>query len=334
MDDDKYSASIARIEAHRARRVAEMLVLSDSPEYADQPEEMLVDLSNLNASEVMAEYRRRHAKFGTTPFDPEGKILRLFPGGITIWSGHPGQGKTTFLRQLVCHILKRGSSVFLASLEEHPHDTLVRIAATAAGRSEPTDDDLAWFMDAYAKRFRLWGFVGVADHLRLLSAVRKLADQGIRHAVIDSLMRLDVSNRDLDAQKSFANLIAATAQTSKCHIHLVAHPRKLISAEQELDLNDVAGAKEFGCVADNVIFVRRGKTERQFVDEQASPMVLSIKKQRHHDGGIRDVVGWLHKRFRQFHVDQYASEPTNYLPEDAIKYLRTADAAAVAKESQ
>ena len=312
-----YESTVAKIDSYRARKIGEMLVTQNAPEFMAEPEDVLVDIEALSGKELLAQYQARQAKYGTTPFDPEGKLLRLYPGGLTIWSGFPGAGKTTLLRQLVCHILKRGSSVFLASLEENPRDMLVRLAATAAGKLEPSADDIAWFQDAYAKRFRLWGVMGIAKHLKLLAVIRKLAEQGVRHAVIDSLMCLDVSNKDIEAQKDFANLVATTARVANIHLHLVAHPRKLISADQEPDLNDVAGAKELGGVADNVIFVRRSKTEAVLSNSTVTPMVVSVKKQRHHTGATRDVGGWLHHEFRQFHIDQFASQPTRYLPDEA-----------------
>src|SRR6185312_14618893 len=95
-----------------------------------------LDVEHWDAKDMLQAFKSRHAKYGTTPFDPDGNLLRLYPGGLTIWSGYPGAGKTTLLRQLVCHCLARGSAVFLASLEEEPEDVLSHLAATAAGTVE------------------------------------------------------------------------------------------------------------------------------------------------------------------------------------------------------
>lgn len=312
-----YEAVVAKIDAYRARKVGEMLITHDDPEFRAIPRTVLLDLEPLDAKELAAKFYAKQTKFGTVPFDPEGKVLRLYPGGVTIWSGFPGAGKTTLLRQLICHILARGSSCFLATLEEDPSDALCRLAGTAAGHAEPTPDDIAWFIDTYAKRFRLWGVIGIAEHLELLAVVRQLAGQGIRHAVIDSLMCLDVANDDFEGQRRFANLLAATARAAKIHIHLVAHPRKLISADQEPDLNDVAGARELGGMADNVIFVRRSKGESTDPSAEQTPMTVAIKKQRHHTGHVGMISGWYQRRFRQFSLDQYPAAPKWYLPEEA-----------------
>lgn len=299
-------------------RVGEMLITREAPDYDVEPSEVLMNLAELDGAQLLRDHAERHARFGTTPFDPAGDRFRMYPGGVTIWSGFPGAGKTTLLRQLICHLLRKGSSVFLASLEEDPQDVLVRIAATAAGADLPNAHQMQWFIDAYGTRFRLWGMIGLAQHRKLLAVARKLADEfSVRHVVIDSLMCMDIANDDFEAQRKFANLVAATARAANVHIHLVAHPRKLISADQEPDINDVAGARELGGIADNVIFIRRTKGEGTTPHAEMTPMCIAIKKQRHGSGALGDVTGWYHRNYRQFHVEQFPTQASRYLPEDA-----------------
>ncbi|MGC8537152.1 MAG: bifunctional DNA primase/polymerase, partial [Rhizomicrobium sp.] len=308
------------------RRLSKMLVTRVDPKYDADPDEVLLDVMKLDGAELLDEYRKRHAKYGTTPFDQDGERFRLYPGGVTIWSGYPGSGKTTLLRQLVCHCLARGSSVFVASLEEDPRNVLVGLAAVAAGRYEPTPHQMQWFIDAYGERFRLWGVIGIAQHRKLLAVIRKLASEGIKHAVIDSLMCLDVANDDFEAQRQFANLLAATARASNIHIHLVAHPRKTVNSDQEPDINDVGGAREIGGIADNVLFIRRNPNEKFDPLVPVTPMCIAIRKQRHGTGSLGNIVGWYHRSMRQFNLEQFPSGPVRYLPDDA--YLHRGGAAA------
>lgn len=304
--------------ALRGNRIGEMLVTREAPDYEVEPNEVLVNLMELDGAQLLREHTERQSRYGTAPFDPNGDRLRMYPGGVTIWSGFPGAGKTTLLRQLVCHLLKRKSSVFLASLEEDPQDVLVRLAATAAGADLPTAHQMQWFIDEYASRFRLWGGIGLAQHRKLLAVARKLAEEySVRHVIIDSLMCMDISNDDFEAQRNFANFVAATARAANIHIHLVAHPRKLVSADQEPDINDVAGAREIGGIADNVVFVRRAKTEVANPTSAITPMIVVIRKQRHGNGMLGDISGWYHRKYHQFHLDQFPTSATHYLPEDA-----------------
>lgn len=299
----------------RDRRISQMLAPAEAPEFDEDPDELL-DLGRLDGKTLLAEYQEEMSCYATTPFDKHGERLRLYPCGVTIWSGFPGAGKTTLLRQLACHLLHRGQGVFFASLEEHPKHLLVRLAATAAGTENPNAHQVQWFIDAYGERLRIWAKVGMAKHRSILAVVRKLATSGTSHAIIDSLMKLDISSQDFEGQRVFANLLAATAAQTRIHVHLVAHPKKPPQADQDPDINDVGGAKEIGGIADNVVFVRRSRKEGENPLAAETGMCITIRKQRHGNGAMGDIKGWFHRDKRQFHLEQYAS-PIRYLPEDA-----------------
>jgi twinkle protein len=306
--------AIARIDVERARRVGQMLAPAEAPEFDEDPDELL-DMGRLDGKTLLAEYEEEMACFATTPFDRYGERLRLYPCGVTIWSGFPGAGKTTLLRQLACHLLQRDQGVFFASLEEHPKHLLVRLAATAAGTENPNAHQVQWFIDAYGEKLRIWAKVGMAKHRSILAVVRKLATSGTSHAIIDSLMKLDISSQDFEGQRIFANLLAATAAQTRIHVHLVAHPKKPPQADQDPDINDVGGAKEIGGIADNVVFVRRKEGDTPTAG--ATGMRITIRKQRHGNGTLGDITGWFHRHLRQFHIEQFPQGPIHYLPEDA-----------------
>lgn len=301
---------------------------------AEAPTRILMDLTKQDAGEILAGYAERRSNYATAPFDPTGERIRFYRGGITIWSGYPGSGKTTLLRQLACHLLHQGRGVFFASLEEDPEDLVVRLAGVAFGTDEPTSQQLQWFLDWYEPTLRLWGVIGIARHKQLLGVIEMLSQPriipnraepgagytegpGVTHAIIDSLMCLDITNDDFEGQRKFANLMAATARSTGVHIHLVAHPRKAISADQEPDLNDVAGAREIGGIADNVLFVRRLMQSQPF--GECSQMKVMIRKQRHYNGWLGEITGVLNRRLKQFKLDQFDQVPTQYLPKQAYE---------------
>lgn len=300
------------------QRVAKMMAPTSAPEFDHDPDECLLDMGRLDGRQLLAEYEQEMACFATTPFDSHGERLRLYPCGVTIWSGFPGAGKTTLLRQLACHLLQRDQGVFFASLEEHPKHLLVRLAATAAGTDRPSAHQVQWFIDAYSGKLSIWSKVGLAKHRDLLAVIRKLALGGMTHAVIDSLMKLDIPTQDWELQRTFANLVAATAQQTRIHIHLVAHPKKPPAKDEDPDTNDVGGARELAGIADNVLFVRRHRKEGETPNAELTGMRITVAKQRHGFGSLGDITGWFHRRARQFNVDQFA-KPIRYLPEDAYR---------------
>lgn len=306
-------------------KIGGIFVRTDDPAYLEtqiEVPEQVYAFQGQNVAELRRRYRERQANFSTTPFDPEGKFLRLFPGGFTIWSGHPGHGKTTILRQLACHLLHRGQGVFVCSLEEHPEDVFMRHCAVALGREDPSDDGVQWCMDSWEDRLRIWQYRPAssdARHQKIFAAVRVMArDYGVRHVIIDSLMCLDVPGTDWEAQRLFTQSLAATCELSGCHVHLVAHPRKPAQNNQESDIGDIAGSADLGRKADNVLFVKRATNEQQaMVDPNLRHMIISIKKQRYGTGHICDISGFFHVRLRQFVLDQFQREPTRYLSEQA-----------------
>lgn len=309
-------SSIAKIDAHRARKLGEMLVTRGS-EFRE-PKSVLFDLASQDARQLLETYNKTRASYATSPFDPQGSKLKFYDRGYTIWSGYPGAGKTTAIRQLVCHLLNAQHKVFVASLEEHPVDVIVHLAGVAFGREVPTQDQLQWFIDYYSDSLRIWGSIGVAKREELMGTMQQLASEGVRHAVIDSLMCLDISSQDWEGHRVFANLLNSMAIESNLHIHLIAHPRKAVSVEQEADINDIAGGADYGRLAHNVVFVRREKTQAGY-NPDLGGMRIAIRKQRYGSGYIGNIDGWLDRRIRQFKLEQFQDAPTQYLPKAAYE---------------
>jgi AAA domain len=299
----------------RARGIASVMV-SAAPEDGFDAEKILLDFNLLPAAEMLAQYRAHMGTFDTLPIDPEGAKVRLYRGEWSIWSGFPGTGKTTFIRQMACRclqLLKAGECVFIATLEQDPRWYLVEMAATAAGVETATEEQMQSFLDTYGAQLKIWGKIGIASHKEIFATVRHLAKtNGCRHAIIDSLMALDIDSTDNEDQRQFANLVSATARAFGVHIHLVAHPRKPLAPDQAPNVWDIAGASDLGRLAFNVFFIRRGPDVVGFPD--ISNMLLHVLKQRT-SGLIGEQQAYFYRRQRQFHVDQHATHPTRYLPD-------------------
>ena len=239
---DATAASVAKLDASRARRLGSMLV-TDAGEF-HEPREVLFDLAKCNAVELLEHFTKSREHYATSQFDPDANRLKFYRKGYTIWSGYPGAGKTTALRQFVCHLLNTKQRVFVASLEEHPVDVIVQLAGVCFGREMPTAQQLQWFIDFYSDDLKIWGITGIANHREIFGTVQRLAKDGVTHALIDSLMCLDINSQDFESHRRFANLLNAVSIESNVHNQHVAHPRKSVRVYQDPELKDVAGGAE------------------------------------------------------------------------------------------
>lgn len=314
---DAESAAAKADDISRARRIGRMLITEASPGEDDTPEKILLDFAKMSAKEMRDAYLKHMATFETLPLDASGEKVRLYAGEWSIWSGFPGAGKTTAIRQMACKFMKSlrdGECVFIATLEQDPSWYIVEMAGTAAGVETPSEEQITSFLDTYGDKLKIWGIVGIADHKKILATVRDLAtNHGCKHAIIDSLMALDIDSGDNEAQRQFSNLLSATARTTGVHVHLVAHPRKPLAADQAPNSWDVAGSSDLGRLAFNIFFLRRGPQVTGV--ENISNMLLHVVKQRT-KGWHGEIAGCFYSLMRQFHLDAYATMPIKYLPDD------------------
>ena len=301
---------LVNLATKRNPALAGMLVTGVSAELEAMPERRLVDVAQLSPSDVLARWQKRQSDWQTIPADPTGANLRLYPGGVSVWSGYPGEGKTTQLRQMAIAMAGRGEPTFFASLEEDPEDLLLRLCMVANGLREiEHEETFGDFLHWSRERLYVWGVVGSASGTELLAVIRSLARRGLKQAVIDSLMCLDVANDDFEKQRQFANAVAATARVSGVHIHLVVHPRKIISRDIDPDINDVAGAREIAGIADNVIFVRRGPDDMG-TDFAKSSLVHVLKNR--HGGWCGKIHAYFRKDFGQVHDRPDMAKPITF----------------------
>jgi AAA domain len=309
----KYDETAAKIDTIAAARKVGRMMITESTSDTTVPEKTLLDFNDLPPAEMRAQYLKHMDDFDTLPIDTAGDMVRLYRGEWSIWSGFPGTGKTTFIRQMACHflqLLKKGECVFIATLEQDPRWYLLEMAATAAGVDIASEEQLGCFMQTYGDQLKIWGKIGIANHREIFATIRDLA--GCKHAIIDSLMALDIDSTDNEDQRKFANLVSATARASGVHVHLVAHPRKPLAPDQAPNVWDIAGASDLGRLAFNVFFVRRGPEVVGHPD--ISNMLLHVLKQRTR-GTIGERAAFFYRKLRQFHIDQHATSPTRYLPD-------------------
>ena len=107
----------------------------------------------------------------------------------------------------------------------------------------------------------------------------------VRHIFVDSLMKIRMPYaEELRAQKQVVTQLVDFAKEYKCHVHLVAHPRKGARDNTELFKVDISGTADITNLAHNVIaLVRLPKENREKMESTGKvgyDTLLAVRKNR------------------------------------------------------
>lgn len=222
---------------------------------------------------------------------------------MTIWTGFKGHGKSAVLSQVLEHLMDRHrQKVFIISPEFPAHRVLHRLLIQSLKERHPTDEILDMWVDAVKDQLWLYdqqGSLSAKDVPALCRfAVQRL---GVRHILIDSLMKCGIDPEDYGAQKRFVDTIQQVSHKSNAHIHLVAHARKGRSDGEIGGLHDVKGASEIADMAENVIVVWRNKEKELGGSDISAPdCVVKVEAQRNGTGWIGKVPMFFNKHSMLF----------------------------------
>ena len=238
-----------------------------------------------------------------------------FRGGeLTVWTGINGHGKSLMLGQVLIGLIHQGERVCVFSGEMVPAAQAKRFVRQCTGLARPTPQ----YIDAVGEwlRDRMWLFnvSGSATIDRLLEVFRYAARRyGVSQVVIDSLMMTDVPEDGpgaFTAQKIAVQRLAGFAKQHRCHVHLVAHPRKGRDEREAPGKLDVAGSGKITDGADNVFSVwsaRKDDSQPEDKGDDGRPKpdaLLELQKQR--NGDVQRRKFW---RYFIPHAQQYVEGP-------------------------
>lgn len=227
-------------------------------------------------------------------------LFRLRPGELTIWAGENRAGKSALLNMVAMALAAQTERILIISLEMKPTDTIDRALRQFSRRDTPTvrdvDSLLTWSQD----RIWLYDYVGAVSLDRLLPAMRwAVAELGVTHIVIDSLMRLGMAETDYDSQKRAIDQLCTFKHDTSAHVHLVAHSRKPAAANRgDTGRYDVKGTGTISDLADNVVIVARNEAKEKAIaqgrdaDEDDPDALLVVDKQRHGSAWTGAVRLW------------------------------------------
>lgn len=209
------------------------------------------------------------------------------PGDVTLWTGITGHGKSTILNAFALAYLLKGVPVFMASMEMKPEKLIARMLRSSFAEVGP--DHVRQFLKECGHDLIFADVLGYISQERLLEMMRfSFQRYGVSQCIVDSLMRIDGLEEDYPAQGKFMNDIQAFAKSTGCHVHLVAHPRK-VREDARLGKLDIKGSSLIPNNADNIVSVFRNvekdnlRKQGELTKEQEFSMhdtEVSIEKQR------------------------------------------------------
>jgi twinkle protein len=246
-----------------------------------------------------------------TRFKNLNKIIKGWRGKeLSVWTGRNGSGKSTFLNEIIIDLVNNDEICCVGSLEMEPEVFLEWMAFQLFDTNYLTEKIFNSFRNW--KPDQLWiyhdGEMSTTSPEILLEAFEFAARRyGCKHFFIDSLMKIKLNIRNiLDEQKRFVDMLCDFKRKFDCHIHLIAHPRKLRTDTDILSTVDISGNGHITDLADNVFIIDRLSEEfkEKEIEKGKDPAdtILAIKKNRKYGkrGKVFFKVDANTKVFREF----------------------------------
>jgi len=212
-------------------------------------------------------------------------------GKTTVWTGISSGGKSTVLGQEIVAAIEQGYKVFAFSGELMASNFQHWIDLQAAGigntqliRNPTSNMEFYVTKDEVRDKIHRWydkkiflydnkSGVGITTLLETMKVF--VTEVGCRVFVIDNLMRLDLEAKGdkYDAQGSFIKKVLAFSQEYNVHVHLVAHPKKVIGSI--ITMMDISGSGDIVNNADNIIAIH--KVTDKFREEMRVNVTGNVK---------------------------------------------------------
>jgi len=217
-------------------------------------------------------------KIGFGQFD---KIMSFRPGELTVITGIPNSGKSTFLDQILVRLASRhGWRHAVLSREQSPHAIhITKLTEIFTGRGINKRDGMTRELVIAANKFLnehffMFGFQDLTIS-GILERARQLVKQyGIKSLVVDPWNTLEHNTEGFSTETDYVNQILKEFVKFKdeysVHVFLVAHPKKIPKVKEQggwkiqvPELYDISGSAHFANMTDNGITMYRNLGTRQ-----------------------------------------------------------------------
>lgn len=247
----------------------------------------------------------------TLPWSKTHDIIRFRLGEVTLWQGINGHGKSLMLGQACLWFMKQGEGVCIASFEMKPQATYLRMCRQAAMCEVPSKEFSDRLFDWSEDKFFIYDHLGSVQADRVYAAIKYCAiDLGLKHFVIDNLMKCVKNEDDYSGQKALVDRCCALARELNIHVHLVHHVRKGQSEDDVPNKFDSRGSGTITDQVDQILTVWRNKAKQLALvrdpddeDIKSKPDALLVcDKNRHGDWEGR-ITLWYHSPSQQYTPD-------------------------------
>lgn len=237
--------------------------------------------------------------------------IRFRPGEVSVWGGINGHGKSQVLGQVCLGFIAQGEGVCIASFEMKPVSTYMRMLRQAAMCANPSKEFSHKLINWLDGRLWIYDHIGSVSPEQVFAAIRYAAtEKGVKHFVVDNLMKCIRAEDDYSGQKYFIDKITALAREHSIHIHVVHHVRKGDNEESIPGKFDSRGSSTIVDQIDNYLTVWRNKakerklqknpTDESVIDKPDA--IISVDKHRH--GEWEGRIGlWFHQPSLQYTPD-------------------------------
>lgn len=224
------------------------------------------------------------------PWSKTTDYVRMRPGEVSLWSGISGHGKSHMLGQIIGGVMLQAPCL-IASMEIKPQRTLYYMLRQISGGPTPTPEFARYFSDWTDNRLWIYDQLDTVDAERIIGMCWYAARQiGIKHIVIDSLMKCGMADDDYTAQKEFVDHLCWCAKSLGIHIHLVSHIRKTDNEYSIPGKWDVLGSSSITNLVDNVLIVHRNKGKEMRTESAlADPNTVELPNDHEHDALVSVV---------------------------------------------
>jgi twinkle protein len=193
-------------------------------------------------------------------------LLGWREGELTILSGYPGSGKSTFLNQeMLYQIEKNKLRVCILSLEMKPRVYLSWMINQYLKKKHLEDNDITKTTDDLDGKVYVIPQVGKINIDVMMDAIKYATRKyGVKLFVIDSMMRIQFDSRyENNEQKNFIDTLVGFAREWSVHIFLVVHPKKNDNVSIQPDEMDLYGTSNILNLTDNLIFLWKDEVKKR-----------------------------------------------------------------------